>query len=771
MLLASCGGGGPGGVAAQSSPAVTQGGAQTAAAITGYVVEGPVAGASVNLYQVDTSGNKTLLGSAVTDAAGYFSIPNAAPANAAILIEAKGGSYIDEMTRQTVALTTPMRAAAVSNGGAARISITPYSEAAVRMVEHLPAPDWSSARIASANQRVAAVLGVTELLDFIPVDLQGPQPQGAIRDNDFTLSVFTSGFSGYARRLDPHPATSLDTPLDGLRRMFTGEEHDDLVMPAFVGGIVDFVDVSSGAEVARQALKTSLLTAAHSGPVSPLTDEQLRKYRPTGVSSGGVTALMPADAFQLVGTTARGSLFNYRGALVGYPLENTNGLWRMPYTASVAEVFGDGDVGIGRWNGGTTLDATRSGAQLIATTTAQPLMFGSWHYALARPVSAVPSCGNRRLALVANTLPTVMSDSAGATAVAKGLTADSSVTFQYAGKILAGFDIGVVGPDGSVTRFTSQGGLAAPWASLVQIDPQAASEASTVLQSGGTGSAGSWALGLKGLASGSGAAKFVARLSLGPAFAPTEFAAAFVAPAGVDTSGCASASGDPGAAIDPPPANGSYFVFSGINDVVTYRGAPVDTAFRTRGELATASPLQVGSNTPIYELAGNADASIGRIDGDFTLAGAAYHRSMPYAVAREGAVIPATGTRHYALVASTLVAAEVTPSSTAGLVLGKVQSASLDINFGEYPVGTSSPYYGTASLRVTGSAAGIPFSIASVSDNSLPSDSIFARDGARFGDFTYSGALAAPRGDYATVRFQATAGPVPVTGTLLFRAQ
>jgi hypothetical protein len=764
LLLASCGGGGGGGATPQASSPAAPGPAQTAASISGYIVEGPVSGATVKLYQLDTSGNKTLLGSAVSNAAGFYSIPNTAPAGTAILVEATGGSYTDDLSRQTLVLPTPLRAVSISGGAAARVSVTPYSEAAVRMAEHLPQPDWSATRIAGVNKRVADVIAVSELLDFTPVDLKAGAPEGSLRDNNFVLSVFTSGFSAYAHRFDASPSASLDGALDGLRRMFSGEEHDDRVLPAFIGGIADFLDASAVSDLGKRTIKTSLLSAGGNASLSPMSDDQLRKLLPAGVSSGGVTAPMPNDAFQVVGTAARGSVFNYRGALVGYPLDDGSGLWRVPYMASVAEVYGDGDIGIGRWNGGTTYDATRSGGQLVRATTAQPLAAGSWHYAVARPLANLPACGMRKLVLVAQTTPTRAPGLAGGMPAPLGLTADSSIAFQYGDRIRVGFDIGVAAADGSVTRYGSSGGVLMPWASPSQIDPRSAGQLNETLYTGST------ALEVKGLVSGSGANKFVAKLSIGTGPAAIEFVAAFAAPGGADSSGCAVAAGDPGQDISPPPAPGGQYVFAGADGPSTYTSTPVSAQFGPRGELTATDMLQSTANTSVFDLAGNADASIGRIDGEFVLRGTLYRRSMPYGVARPGAVVPASGSRHYVLIASTAVAPDV--EQVPGVVLGKVQSASLDINFGENPIGTPNARDGTAKLRVDGMLGDVPFAVASAYNGALPSEALFSRYSSMFIIHNFEGALAAPNGDYATVRFTTRAkNGVPVSGALLFRAE
>jgi len=360
-ISVACGGGGGGG-SGGTSP--TPGSA--AININGYVVEGPVSGATVKLYRLDAAGVRTLLGSAVTDSRGYYTIASTAPAGASVLVEASGGTYTDEISSQAMTLSVPLRAATSSTGGTVTVSLTPYSEAAVRILEHASTPDWSATAIAAANKTVADALGASTLLDFVPVDLMGAPPASSARQNDIGLSFFTSGFSGFAHRLDPNPSTSLASALDGIYTMTAVDEHDDRVVPAFLGGVTDFVDRSTASDLAKGQLKTLLLTGQFT--TTPLTDADLNRFKPTGVSSGGATAPMPNDAFQMVGVKTIGSMFNKRGALIAYPLDDGSGNWRTLFSASVAELFGDGDIGIGRWNGGTTVDSTRAGAELLRSS-------------------------------------------------------------------------------------------------------------------------------------------------------------------------------------------------------------------------------------------------------------------------------------------------------------------------------------------------------------------------------------------------------------------
>jgi hypothetical protein len=751
IAAASCGGGGGGGSGSGSSSGTGgSGGAAVASVnISGYVVEGTVSGATVKLYRLDAAGARTLLGSVLTDTTGFYTIGTSAPAGTNILVEASGGGYIDAVSRKTMLLSVPLRAATSLTGSSVTVSLTPYSEAAVRLLEHAATADWSATGIAAANQKVADKLALNTLLDFLPVELIGAAPASNARQNDINLSFFTYGFDGFAHRLDPNPSTSLASALDGFYTILAVDEHDDKIVPAFIAGMGDFADHSNLTMTPGGQLNM-LLT----GVVGAVRDN----VKPFGVPSGGAAAPMPDDAFQAVGSKSVGAMFNKRGALIAYP--GDSGTWVTLLSGSAAEVFGDGDIGIGRWYGGTTVSASRTGSELTPLGPGGGMV--SLPYAVARAATNVPTCGVRHLQLVASTLP--QGSWAGSdTAAVPGLTADSSVSFQYASDTLVGVDIGVRAADGTVVRYRSTGGSDAPWASNIRLSDLA--RASVTVQ-GATSNTG-W-IEIRGLASGNGENKLVLKIG-------TEFAAAFAAPtAGVDQSGCAAAVGDPGTAIDPAPANGKYEVLLGMTPGTTAATVLGDqVSFRARGELSSAVNLQVGTTTPVYELAGTADASIGRIDGPYTIGAANYHNSLPYAVARAGATVPTSGHRHYVLVASTAVV-PLLADVPGELPAGSVQAASLEVYFGQELIGVPSQSTGTATFSLSGSVGGVPFAITRPGDPTAPARIRFSNGDTTFTDldsYRFWGAFAAPTGEYAVVSFAVRVGGLPAGGTLLFRAQ
>jgi len=147
LAIAACGGGG----------SDSDGAGAAAATISGTVVKGPVAGATVQLHAVAVDGTRTLLEQTQSAGDGRYAFAVAPVAGAVLLVTASGGRYVDEPSGTSVPLALPLRAAVVWAGTAQRVSPTPFSEAAVRALEQAAAPDWSVPAVRAANTVVAGL--------------------------------------------------------------------------------------------------------------------------------------------------------------------------------------------------------------------------------------------------------------------------------------------------------------------------------------------------------------------------------------------------------------------------------------------------------------------------------------------------------------------------------------------------------------------------------------------------------------------------------------
>jgi hypothetical protein len=156
--LAGCGGGGGGGSGGGSFAYPTT--------FTGVASKGPLNGSTVCAYPITGGVKGAMYGNCATNIVnGNFYI-NIGPSTGPILFEATGGSYIDEATGLSVALTSPLRsilsnAPANMSGNTTPIAITPLTElayqAAIASVGGL-----TTTNIQAAVSNVQANFGVAD---------------------------------------------------------------------------------------------------------------------------------------------------------------------------------------------------------------------------------------------------------------------------------------------------------------------------------------------------------------------------------------------------------------------------------------------------------------------------------------------------------------------------------------------------------------------------------------------------------------------------------
>jgi hypothetical protein len=147
--------------------------------ISGIVSIGPVSGASVRAYAIAGGTQGSLLGSATTNASGYYSV-SIKSYSGPILLEALGGHYTDPATGVVFELTKTLRSATVA-GGAITANITPITEAAVINASN------ASGGLTAANVS-NAVLIIKNQIGFdpvttTPIDPTVPLPPTATTNN------------------------------------------------------------------------------------------------------------------------------------------------------------------------------------------------------------------------------------------------------------------------------------------------------------------------------------------------------------------------------------------------------------------------------------------------------------------------------------------------------------------------------------------------------------------------------------------------------------
>lgn len=732
VVLNGCGGGG-----GSSSPTT----------ISGYIVKGPVTGAQVNLFNIAADGTRSLVASTQTDNTGFYQFSQTPASGGVFMVEAKDGRYINEVGNESASLTTPMRGVAVWNSSPMTVCVSAYSEMVVRSFEEnaISTPInnafstavkvatsngqsiWTASNVNASNSGLSRALGVDNLLNFKPLDLRTTPSSNTINPSDLSMAILNGSVAGLIKQADSSGnALTLSGALDSLYKIVLSDPYDDQANAAYIKGTGQFIDTIDLSVDQKKTIKQSLYSP---GGITVLSNLPNPDLAPQGIATGSAISPMPNNEFQMVNqgylilSPTSKTIFNKRGALTAYSTTSLPDFYKTIHSASVGEVYGDGDIGIGRWHGGVVGFAAMEANGNFKFSSAELLpKNGGRSYALGRPATQLPSCGKRIFHLAKSTL--------GFPAIT-GLSADSTMSVQFSGsQYYVGYDIGFILHDGSVTRITSPGGVANPWVNAAIIYPDFKITPPTV--SSTLTNQGLNNFSIDGLLSGVGGKKIALQIELNFQASSDNIAAAFTDEgAALDTSSCGAVSQADDSAISPAPITGAYaFVAQPVNSSLAIQGSYV--YFNQRGAItkvqdyvATNPPesaidrLLSPSDVSYSNLVGNQDASVGLMRGTFNLFGTPLLQTIPYAVSKIGTNLPSTGSRQYVLKSATPVFGISNDSYAAPVQItsGQVDTATLSVVFGENPIGTPNNFYGSVRVNIHVNMAGQSFNIVNPLDS------------------------------------------------------
>lgn len=238
FILASCGGGGDATTTASGSGTDTS--SQASTTISGSVVKGPVANATVTVKNASTG---AVLSTATTDSSGAYTLNVAFTGD--VIVEVSGGAYIDEATGTTTSLSTPMKVVLNAAGGNVTGMVTPLTTIAYTSAfgsgsgsVTASAFNTSAARIASQFQLgdvniVTTQPSVSGAVNAYGQILRGVskymQTQGktlaAVTDTTFTadqLAAFSSAFTSAYAAINPGSSVSFSFDGSGFNISGTG---------------------------------------------------------------------------------------------------------------------------------------------------------------------------------------------------------------------------------------------------------------------------------------------------------------------------------------------------------------------------------------------------------------------------------------------------------------------------------------------------------------------------------------------------------------------
>lgn len=195
LAIAGCGGGGGDGAAADI---VGTGGTGV---ISGSVVKGPVANATVTAFALSNGQAGAQIGTATTDANGSFAM-NIGSYAGPVMLRASGGSYRDEASGQTMPMGAGdiMTAAmpSMAAGTTVTMQLTPVTAMAQAMAQRMQG-GMTGANIVAANAAMGAYFGVGDILHVPPMNpLVAGSGAGASQDaRNYGMTL--AAMSQYAR--------------------------------------------------------------------------------------------------------------------------------------------------------------------------------------------------------------------------------------------------------------------------------------------------------------------------------------------------------------------------------------------------------------------------------------------------------------------------------------------------------------------------------------------------------------------------------------------
>lgn len=735
-FIVACGGGGSDVSEGVSAPP-----------LTGQVVKGLTRGATVNLFELSSEGDKRPVASKQTDSNGSFTIPNNLKEGIVYLFEAQGGEYNDEIDGMRTILSAPLRTVFIAGNNERHFTLSAISESFTKSIENeVSANKWSTASVSAALQqfRDSFSLRSPHGIKFIDIQKATTDQINNASEEELQFS-FQVGFSaGFVHEfLKRRPGSNLTLALEDYYSFLSTDSFDDRLNSIQTAGLVRFIDTLSLISSTQRSsiynqiglpseVDANLFSSAEStgSAVSAIPNWTLRYLSPPGIST------MPTTD----------TVFNDRGALIAFRKgEVGNGVdFSFVGSSSVAEVSGDIDFSIGRWNYGYSYEdgvrIDRSTGDINTSNRIGAPLRGGTVYAAGTPATDLPVCGKIELLLEEQTRPATSFDGLSRLR----LMNPSRIVVQFVnGAPLVSYDFSFSDENGTLYSMSSIGDIDTP---VQRVD--------STMEFGSISAISNLperlSFGFRAMLVGAGSSKAVIRLEQNSRTASsTGLAAVF------------KASGALQNCFTPTFSRG--FVGSLISDPTAYYnlrdaggGGWSGLSFSSNG-----SPLIGGVNPDaIFEKSGNAIAGIGLM-------------ALPYSIRSIPGYLPAVYTYHtgdinfddwpgsgsvnYELIASTPFL--VTDPNVLISADRLITSGNLRIYFGQSPLGSPNPDFGICQLTVNGE-------VLSAAPESFRPGGLCS---ANFGSVSFDGGISAGDHQFAVIRYRRDFSPFKGEAALLFR--
>jgi hypothetical protein len=291
--------------------------------VKGYVVKGPVAGTVVKVYALTPKGGKgSKLKATTTDANGYFKVKLDPAPTSPFLIEATGGSFVDEATGETISMTSPDILTAAVKAGTKIAVVTPLTHmATVRARAMAKAGVPLKAAISAAYAGLARQYDLINIGNVIPV---AASDEEAIKTASFDQRIYGLVLAGLSqealdlnvRIMDLIAALAEDLS-DGI---FDGMKSSTPITVPTIGGDPIPLPVNAGTSDLQSAINSFAASAMNK---TAIAEKQITlDPEPVGLNGAGVfyvtSTALPAWHSGQAGAatlTAKGGKLPYHCAL------------------------------------------------------------------------------------------------------------------------------------------------------------------------------------------------------------------------------------------------------------------------------------------------------------------------------------------------------------------------------------------------------------------------------------------------------------------------
>lgn len=349
LFILACGGGGGGG--GTTTPA--------GGAVAGTVVKGPVSGASVTAFSITNGTMGAQVGGGVADSMGNFSF-SIGDHSGPMLLQASGGSYIDEATGTTmtmragdvIACAIPSVAAGAATTG---IQVTPLTSMARARAQHM-AGGITAANITAANTAVGAYFSVGDILHTSPMNpMVAGSGSGASQDAKHH-GMAIAAMSRYAQSLGMPSSSGIVTAMmdDASDGVMDGMMGSTAISMAGMGGMMGGMMQSTAGTTGLSTAMADFIGSTMNRSGVQMADMQALMNQLAGSSgqlpgADGSTANGTMTGTAFMGGMASGTVTAY--AVIGGTMGPQLG-------TSAVDASGDFSIPLGAYDGTVTLQMT-----------------------------------------------------------------------------------------------------------------------------------------------------------------------------------------------------------------------------------------------------------------------------------------------------------------------------------------------------------------------------------------------------------------------------